>query len=376
MNTAQLLPLLERYPRLVPAFPRVPLGSFPTPVERLSAFGTLVDVAGLWVKRDDVSAELYGGNKVRKLEFLLGAALAEGRSGVLTFGGAGSNHALATAIYAGAHGLRAISVLFDQPNTPSVARNLLLSYQVGAELHYVADPSLLGGAAAELLAAAEAHEGSSLMTIPLGGSSPLGTVGFVNAAFELAVQVEAGLLPKPDVIYVAAGTMGTVAGLALGCRAAGLGSRVVGVRVTPEAAANEGALAVLIEETAALLHSAAPDFPLPDPGTVAVLLEHAFFGGGYARPTAQGADAVRRAGEVGLKLEGTYTGKAFAALLEHAGEGRLAGKNVLFWNTYNSRDFSDRVATTDYRRLPQAFHRYFEEPVADGYAVAGGDTTR
>ncbi|MHB8867409.1 MAG: 1-aminocyclopropane-1-carboxylate deaminase/D-cysteine desulfhydrase [Thermoleophilia bacterium] len=376
MNTAQSQPLLERYPRLVPAFPRVPLGSFPTPVERLSAFGTLIDVAGLWVKRDDMSAKLYGGNKVRKLEFLLGAALAEGRSGVLTFGGAGSNHALATAIYAGAHGLRAISVLFDQPNTPSVARNLLLSYQVGAELHYVADPSLLEGAATELLAAAEAHEGSSLMTIPLGGSSPLGTVGFVNAAFELAVQVEAGLLPEPDVIYVAAGTMGTLAGLALGCRAAGLGSRVVGVRVTPEAAANERALAVLIEETAALLRSPAPDFPLPDPGAMADHLEHAYFGGGYARPTAQGADAVRRAGEVGLKLEGTYTGKAFAALLEHAEEGRLSGKNVLFWNTYNSRDFSDRVAATDYRRLPQAFHRYFEEPVVDGYAVAGGDTTR
>ncbi len=376
MNTAQPLPLLERHPYLAPAFTRVPLGSFPTPVERLSALMTSVDVAGLWVKRDDVSAGLYGGNKVRKLEFLLGAALAEGRSGVLTFGGAGSNHALATAIYAGAHGLRAVSVLFDQPNTPSVARNLLLSYQVGAELHYVADPSLLEGAAADLLAAAEAEEGSSLVKIPLGGSSPLGTVGFVNAAFELAGQVEAGLLPEPDVIYVAAGTLGTLAGLALGCRAAGLGSRVMGVRVTPEAAANEQALAALIEETTALLRSAAPDFAQPDLGPMAVTLEHAFFGGGYARSTAQGADAVRLAAEVGLKLEGTYTGKAFAALLEHAGEGRLAGKNVLFWNTYNSRDFSDRVAALDYRRLPHAFHRYFEEPLADGYTTAGEDGVR
>ena len=130
-----MIPLFERYPLLRDKLPHVLLGEFPTPVQKLERLGVDLGVNHLYIKRDDLSGKVYGGNKPRKLEFLLGNALRSNVKEVMAFGGAGSNHALATAIYAQQVGLKSISMLMPQPNAQYVRRNLLMSHYCGAELH-------------------------------------------------------------------------------------------------------------------------------------------------------------------------------------------------------------------------------------------------
>jgi D-cysteine desulfhydrase len=200
--------------------------------------------------------------------------------------------------------------------------------------------------------------------IPYGGASPLGTIGFVNAAFELKQQIKDGEVPEPDVIYVATGSMGTAVGLVLGLKAAGLKTRVVPVRVVPSQTTNPTKFVTLFNETNALLHAADLAFPIYELPENDVGIVHDFFGSGYGALTKEGVEAIRLVGETErIKLDVTYTGKAFAALIDAAQKGELTDQVVLFWLTLNSRDFSDVIEGVDYHELPRCFHRYFEEEV-------------
>src|SRR6185295_20349862 len=152
----------------------------PTPVERLRELERSTGAGALYVKRDDLTAHAYGGNKVRKLEFLLAAARACGADSVLTFGAAGSNHALATAIHARALGLRSICMLVAQVNARSVRRNLLASWQAGAELHHYPGEAQLRAAIRYRLLRHESATGKAPYVIAGGGSAPLGVLGFVD----------------------------------------------------------------------------------------------------------------------------------------------------------------------------------------------------
>jgi D-cysteine desulfhydrase len=200
--------------------------------------------------------------------------------------------------------------------------------------------------------------------IPAGGSSPLGAAGFVNAAFELKEQISNGEIPEPDYIYVAAGTMGTAAGLMLGLKAAGLKSRVVSVRVTDLKFTNVKLMLGLIGKINSLLSSLDPSFPALQFSDGDVDMRHDFFGQKYAVFTSEGMAAVSLAERIeGVKLDGTYTGKTFAAIISDSKSRGLKDKVVLFWNTLNSRDFTEEIAGVDYHHLPRSFHRYFEEEV-------------
>jgi 1-aminocyclopropane-1-carboxylate deaminase/D-cysteine desulfhydrase-like pyridoxal-dependent ACC family enzyme len=123
-----MIPLFKQYPKLEEKLPYISLGEFPTPVQKLERLGMELGVGNLYTKRDDLSGRLYGGNKPRKLEFILGDVLRSGAKEVITFGGAGSNHALATAIYSRQAGLKSISMLMPQPNARYVRNNLLVLY--------------------------------------------------------------------------------------------------------------------------------------------------------------------------------------------------------------------------------------------------------
>ncbi|HNR32188.1 MAG TPA: pyridoxal-phosphate dependent enzyme [Candidatus Hydrogenedentes bacterium] len=341
--------------------PLAPLADLPTPAERLTAFEQELGLASLHIKRDDLSGAAYGGNKVRKLEFLLGRARRDGCRAVMTFGGAGSNHALATAIYARRLGMDAISMLVPQPASDAVRHNLLMGFKAGAELHLYPDKRRLKAGVAAVTYRRRRRDGRPPMNIPAGGSSTTGALGFVNAALELAEQVAEGLLPPPDVVYVAAGTLGTCAGLALGLRAAHIETAIMAVRVTEPDLANEAKARALFQETNALLHGLDPAFPVLKFPAQHFTLRHDFFGEGYGVSTPADAEAVRLLHETaGVLLDHTYTGKAFAALIADARAGRLRDKNVLFWNTYNSRDLTQATAETDYHDLPTEFHPYFE----------------
>ena len=366
-----MIPLFDCYPRLQDALDYVSLAELPTPVQKLDHLGVNLGIADLYMKRDDLSGKVYGGNKPRKLEFILGDALRSGASQVMTFGAAGSNHALATAIYAKQVGLKCISMLMPQPNARYIRRNLLMGQHYGAELHLCGaelesarNMPLAYMATTYQLLRHTLKDGRFPRLIPPGGSSPLGTIGFVNAALELRDQVAIGQMPEPDYIYVACGTLGTAAGLTLGLRAAGLNSRVVAVRVTSGSLVNVAGMTKLINKTNSLLHSLDASFPEFEFPAEDIDIRHDYFGRRYALFTKEGMEAVSMAKEYeGIKLEGTYTGKTLAALVDDARQGRLQGRSVLFWNTLNSRDFSDTVSGLDYHDLPHRFHRYFEEAV-------------
>jgi D-cysteine desulfhydrase len=185
------IPLVRRFPALA-AIPRARLGRFPTPVERLAGFR---DVDSLWVKHEDLSSDVLGGNKVRSLEFLLGR-VGQGDT-VLTLGGVGSTHVLATAVHAARLGAKTIAVRWQHDMHPSAHEVAERTVAECAEVVTVSSfltaiPPLI-----RLRLTRQAHY------IPLGGSNPLGTLGHVNAALELADQVEAGELPAPARLIVA-----------------------------------------------------------------------------------------------------------------------------------------------------------------------------
>ena len=214
-GAAPELPLYRRFPALR-RVPRVALATLPTPVQAVDA---LAPGQPLWLKRDDLSGQPLGGNKVRALEFLL-AGVRPGDM-VLTVGGAGSTHALATALYAAGLGARTTVVRWRQEMNPHAAA---VRARLGAAARCIeARSAALGLARAWLMRAGRGAGGpATLHWVPPGGTSPVGMLGHVNAALELGEQIAAGALPPPARVVVPLGSGGTAAGLALGFAAAAL----------------------------------------------------------------------------------------------------------------------------------------------------------
>jgi D-cysteine desulfhydrase len=360
----KMISLFKHYPLLRDKLPYISLGEFPTPIEKLERLGKEIRVNQLFIKRDDLSSKLYGGNKIRKLEFILGDAQRKKVKEVLTFGFAGSNHAVATALYAKQVGMKSISMLMPQPNAYYVRKNLLLSQYCGAELHNHRNiPSLAMGTMYQLLRH-KLNTGYFPYVIAAGGSSTLGIVGFINAALELKEQIQERTIPEPDYIYVALGTMGTALGLIMGLKIVNLKSRVISVRVVDEKFAHMKKMIKIFHKTNSYLHSLDPSFPKLELSSEDIDIRHAFYGKQYALFTEEGMKAIDLMHKnEGITLDGTYTGKAFAALIDDAERQDLREKVVLLWNTYNSRDYTDRLINADYHKLPQCFHRYFEKEV-------------
>ena len=327
-------PLADRFPGLA-SLPRVELVDAPTPIERLSPDDDL-PLGWVWVKRDDLTSKLYGGNKVRKLEFLLGEAVAQERRALITFGAYGSNHALATAVHAKALGLETHVMLSPQAPGPFAARTLRAHAGLGTQLHEVEGWDGKREAV-EVRRALTEEFGIEPSIIPMGGTNPVGALGYVNAALELVAQVEATGAREPDLVYVAGGTLGTAVGLAVCFAAAGAKTKVVAVRVTPMEIGSDDVAANLAAETIAFIRSLDEDFPALAPGDLRLELRHDWFEPGYGVVTPQTTEAVAVAATRGLKLETTYTGKAFAAMIRDARAGAIdADDHVVFWNTYSS----------------------------------------
>lgn len=313
------------------ALPRHGLGTLPTPFEPLHRLGSELGVP-LWVKRDDLTGLGLGGNKVRKLEYLVGDALAAGCDTVVTFGAVQSNHARQTAAACARAGLRCVLVL-----TRTVPRsgpaytdggNVLLDRLFGAEVRVV-DPDEVEDTVATLgeeLAAA----GHRVRWVPPGGSDAVGTAGYVQGGGELAADAAAAGVELSHVV-VASSSGGTQAGLLLGLRSAGCSAAVLGVAVYKDAGRTAATVGRLARETAVLLGL---DLPLADD----VRCDDRFLGDGYGLPTTAMATAVQRfARTEGLVLDPVYSGKAAAGLLAMASAGELAGATgVAFVHTGGS----------------------------------------
>jgi D-cysteine desulfhydrase len=358
-----VLALERRFPEIAGRLPRRPLAALPTPVARLAALERAAGLGELWIKRDDLTARIYGGNKVRKLEWLLADALARGHRSVLTTGALGSNHALATTIYAQAVGLKSVLVLIPQPVTDHVRRTLLLDAAFGAELHFA--PTV--GAAARAVVAAVARGafgGDRPYRIPTGGSSVLGTLGYVNAALELAEQVVAGALPAPAAVVVPLGSGGTTAGLMAGLKLGGLPTRLIGVRVTDILPPTPRQLARLARGALQLLARLGARLPSLAIGEDDVAVRSDWLGAGYGAVTADGdAARARIAAAEGLTVETTYGAKALAGALALAREAAWRDRPLLFWHTYSASDPAAAVdRLPEWHALPADFHRFFASP--------------
>lgn len=344
------------------SIPHISLASLPTPLKHLKKLGSKVGCHSLWVKCDDQSGTEYGGNKVRKLEFLLGEALAEDYKEVWTVGAIGSHHALATAIYAREVGLRPSILHFPQPITEHVRANLRALSTTDPNLTLASNKLTLPvevGKAKMKQWLSTAHD---VYYIPGGGSAAPGVLGYVNAAFELKHQIERGECVSPDYIFVAAGTCGTLAGLILGAKMAGLDTQIIGVRVVDKIMTNATITAHLANKTAKILRAHGVE-DIPHISISEVNLLDDYFGNNYGEPTPEGMTALRIcAGHSTLGLEPTYTAKAFAAIIGEAERLDLANKNVLYWHTLSGVDLSDRIARADVvQDLPAGYQKFFED---------------
>jgi D-cysteine desulfhydrase len=343
------------FPALAATAGRVRLASLPTPVSlaRIVHGGHAHNVT---VKLDNLSGNRYGGNKVRKLEYLLSPRTRKPIDRFATFGTVGSNHALATAIYAKEIGAQCTCFLAHQKNVPSIVPALRMHATLGTEI------VRYGGTYSSRVKNLREHLWDrNAWVIPAGGSSWVGTLGFVNAALELANQVRDGQLPEPQRLYVATGTMGTAAGLAIGFALAGLQTEVQAVRVSDTSISNEQGMLRLILKTATLMHAFDESVPADLADKVKIRFRHAFFAGGYAHSDSRIDEAILLAKEqLGLDLEATYTGKAMAALLYDLVSAR-PGAEYLFWNTYNSAVLPAAAnESIDMAAVPAEFHRYFD----------------
>lgn len=295
-------------------YSKISLGIFPTPVQKLENISRLLNV-NVFIKRDDLTGLGLGGNKVRKLEYLLADAREQGAEVVFTTGGAQSNHAMLTAAAAGKLGMKPILILKQRGVTERIG-NQLLEHLMGTEVIFMDTDSYAD--IYDEMDRIGVQLGVPYYKIPCGGSNALGCLGYVDCAREISQQDL-----HFDYLICAEGSGGTMAGLALGAKLFLPGTKVYGMMVDTDPF--DEITPALMRETSALLgvdtEISAEDYHLRD-----------MSGPGYAIPSEEGNAAIALlAKEEGLFLDPVYTGKAFAGLLKMAEEGSFQSTdNVLF----------------------------------------------
>lgn len=307
---------------------RFKLAEYPTPIHFLKTLTTAFDGPDIYMKRDDLISLGMGGNKVRKLEFLIGEALEQRKDTLVTAGGIQSNHCRLTAASARRAGLDCHLVLNGvPPDTPN--GNLLLDNLFGAHIHYCdrkERDSMLYQVADEL-----AENGKKPYVIPVGGSNSTGSVGYVDAMFELEIQLKEMNL-TPDAIVFASSSGGTQAGLTLGARITGFKGQVLGISIDQVKTGTASFLPVLtriVNETAKRIDS---DIAMTESD---FSLDCNYLGAGYAVPGDLEFDAIRDLARYeGILLGPVYTARAMGALLDMIQKNVFKkDQSVLFWHT-------------------------------------------
>jgi 1-aminocyclopropane-1-carboxylate deaminase/D-cysteine desulfhydrase-like pyridoxal-dependent ACC family enzyme len=312
---------------------RARLATLPTPLEVCPA--PMPGGAGLWVKRDDLTGLGGGGNKARKLEFLCGAAVAAEAQALVTVGAAQSNHCRMTAAAGARLGLEVHLVLSgDEPPRGSATGNQLLSGLFGAQLHFTGAPDHHWGEleiARESVTDALAADGLRPYSIPIGGSTATGALGYAAGFVELLDQLAAAGV-RPGAIVFTSSSGGTHAGLLAGRAAARAQGRevppVVAIGVAKGVVIGYPDVAELANDTLALMGvGIAGDAAVTEQD---VVVDGRWIGDDYAVPTAAGDAAIHWAARHGgWLMDRTYSGKGFSGLLGAAGEGRFGPDDVV-----------------------------------------------
>ena len=357
MAMVEEIPLFKKYPNLK-EIPWMSVINSPTPIHRMEETGKLLKHKELWVKRDDLSHDVYGGNKPRKYEFVFADVLKKKKKRIFTQGAIGTNHGLATTIHAKRFGLETHLFLVEQEPSQTVLENLLCHHYFGAKLHLMKDNRQRArNIKFRLMFDRNAY------FVTTGASSPLGTLGFVNAAFELEEQIDEGIVPEPDALFITAGSLATCAGLLLGLELANVKTKVIGIGVTDPSWSSKEATIELASQALELMRK--KDSSIPDVSkrlAERLIIDHKYFGGQYGKSTKEAVEAIEIAKNDDLKLEHVYTGKTLAGLIDYIGNSKIQKEDViLFWNTKSSADMSEYVKKTNYQDLPKKFHKFFTE---------------
>jgi 1-aminocyclopropane-1-carboxylate deaminase/D-cysteine desulfhydrase-like pyridoxal-dependent ACC family enzyme len=333
--------------------PRVQLLFAPTPLHKAERLSAELGIE-LWLKRDDLTGPgAFGGNKMRKLEFLIGQALAENAEYVITYGATQSNHAMQTAAACARNGLKAILYLLAvvEPDAAALRGNILLDRIFGAETNIIriepgeteAEAASRAAEAAKTQIARLEASGHHCVEIPGGGASSIGSLGFAAGYLEYREQAAALGLGTYEHIYHTTGSAGTLAGILSGRALAGGLERITAVTASPKVAdtyaqkvvalAND-TLTYLWEKNVETANSAVK--PLVSGENLEI--ETNFTGPGYEIPSPESTAALLKLARTeGITLDPVYTAKAFAALLGHVKSGKItAGSRVLFWHTGGS----------------------------------------
>lgn len=307
-------------------FPRVPLAFLPTPLEPMKRLGEALGLPNLWMKRDDLTGLASGGNKARKLEFLIGDALSKGCDHIVTTGGRQSNHCRMAAAAANRNNL-GCSLVIGDPDPGNRQGNLLLDEMLGAEITFIGEANLqqmADGIEAEMERLRQL--GKKPYSIPVGGSTPMGELGFVNAAREFAAQSK-GL--NIDTVLITVGSAGTSAGLLLGLKLFCPGVRLFGISISrslPRLGSIISDMANDLAEMMGIETRVAPeDYDITD----------AYVGERYGVATEAGLEAMRLTARTeGILLDPVYTGKAMSGLMALTREGRFKNSTgIVFWHT-------------------------------------------
>jgi len=302
--------------------PRHRLALLPSPLTPAPALAAALGLPALWIKRDELVGFGFGGNKVRGLELLLADARACGGDVIVTGAGPQSNHVRATAAAAAYAGLDAVAVFSG--SEPAVATgNLALTHLLGARAEFTGDPDRASVDRAILETADRLRaEGRRPYAIPRGGACARGVLAHVLAVAELDAQCRAAGI-APATVVLAVGSGGTLAGWLLGSQLIGARWRIEGVTVSRSALEARTRVAALAGEAAELAGVAW------QPGQADVVIHDGYLGDGYGVPTAAGGEAIRVvARQAAIFLDPTYTGKAFAGLIDLARRGQISGPAV------------------------------------------------
>lgn len=305
---------------------RYPLGCFPTPIHEMENIGRFLGI-DLRIKREDLSGLAAGGNKVRKLEYLIADAKAQQATALITAGAHQSNHVLQTVAAARKADLRAIAIV-PGPRPEKFLGNLFFDQLLGAEIEFLVTdkffeevPGFMSNRQREL-----AKNGERAYVVPVGGSNALGSLGYVDCAYEMASQYAGSGLNAPDYIVVVTGSVGTYAGLVAGCSDVWPHTKVLGIVVNQYQFSRRENVAQMTNEVAQLAS-------IPRQWAAEELyLDYDYIGPGYGIRSEAGDSAIDLvAQKEGILLDPTYTGKAFAGLLGNVRSGAIPpGSRVLF----------------------------------------------
>ncbi len=315
-------------PNKLQQLPRFPLAHLPTPLEPLHRLSAHLKGPQLFIKRDDQTGLGLGGNKTRKLEFLVGEAIARGADTLITAGAAQSNHCRQTAAAAARAGLRCELVLGGNP-TAVPEGNLLLDELFGAVVHWSGPERR--GETLDAVAAGLRASGLNPYVIPYGGSNPTGAAGYANALVELTQQTDAQSL-RIDAIVFPSSSGGTQAGLLAGAVITGFKGRIIGVGIDKR---EEGAVPLadevrsLAQQTLGLITGGGVKL------THDVDVDQSYQGAGYGIVGNLEREAIKLLARTeGILVDPVYTGRAMGGLLDLIRQKRFQNdQNVLFWHT-------------------------------------------